>query len=228
MDSGLKRSFDHDFLNYIINHPEVKEGCKSDGNIDLSEKVKNKNNIFLANEHGGMLLLWLGDGMYSLHTQFLEAGRGKLAYQFTRDAARYMFIKTPCTKIITFAYPDNKRSVSICRSFMKYEGFNGEYRYYSLSYEDWVKTDVICKNEGDEFHDLVKDTANHDDDDDHDYQVGAAILMVKSGNIEKAEILYNRWAIMSGYEQIETLTMNPLIAQIGDMTLSFDEKLEVI
>ena len=224
--SPITRSFDHKFLEEVITHPSVIKGAKGFEGIDLHRIVDNINNYLLVNEFGGFIVVNKMPGVYECHTQFLPAGRGAKVREAVIEAFDYMFINTDCERIITKAYKDNFASVKLSREFFSEEGETSDYFYYSLRYDDWVKTDRN-KLAGEQFHELVKETTNHSDDTTHDYYVGASMRMAKAGNYVKAQHFYNLWAVMSGYEPLVILKNNPLVVQAGDLRLEIGEEVRL-
>jgi len=222
----LKRSFDADFINAVLNDPTVSEGAEIKGIGDVAELVNDARNVLLTNEYGGFLYIQVAPQTYEVHTQFLEAGRGTKAYLAALESVRYMFIQTDCMRILSKARPENTGACQLAEKVLRYKGFNGTYGYYSLEYMEWVETDKVNKKRGVAFHVTVKEDANHDDDDVHDYHVGGAILLCEANNALKAQQVYNYWAIASGYEMVIIDSLNPLIMNVGSMRLAFP--LEVI
>jgi hypothetical protein len=208
-------------MNSVINHPSVKGGAQVKGVCDISETILNRKNVLLENDHGGFLVLERMPGIYECHTQFLPSGRGANVRECAKWAFRYMFTKTDCMKVITTA--STPAAIKLSREFFREKGETGGVKYFSLTYEDWVETDDEVKREGELFHELVKDNTNHGKDESHDIHVGSASLMFKAGNINKAQTLYNQWAIMSGYEPVSIESANPLILRIKNMIISYED-----
>lgn len=225
---NIERTFDPAFLNSVIHDPSVREGAEVVAGADLSAIAADLKNFLLVNEHGGFVVIHKMQGVYECHTQFLPAGRGKKAIDAAGQAFRYMFCKTPCERVVTKVRFDNERVKRFTDLFFKQIGRTGDYLYYCCDFDDWVLRDDDCQKAGQEFHDMVEQHTNHDDDDDvHDRFVGAAALLIRAGNYSKAQYFYNRWAVMSGYEPIVKLSDQPLLARAGDMLLSFDEEVKI-
>ena len=223
---GLIRSFDCAFIESVIKHPDVIKGARAWAEIDIQSIVDNLDNYLLVNEFGGFLVISRMPGVYECHTQFLKEGRGGLVRLSVTEAFDYMFINTDCTKIVTKAYKDNPASVALSRAFFKEEGETESYYYFSHSLYNWANNEVNAL-EGEGFHELVKDTTNHENDSTHDYHVGMCLRMAKAGNYLKAQHYYNEWAVMSGYETITILRNNPLVVKIGSMTLEIGEEVRL-
>ncbi len=218
----IKRAYNADFINSVINDPSVKEGAEVKGIGDLSVVVSNLENFVLQTEFGGFVGIKKMQGLYECHTQFLPEGRGAHAMEACKEALRYMFLKTDCARIVTKASVSNRATQFMAAQFFKKRGQTGEHFYYSLDFDEWVLTDALCNAEGEKFHALVEDTTNHAEDKTHDSFVGAAWLMIQSGNIYKAQFHYSKWAFMSGYEPMIILAESPLIIQAGSMRLALE------
>lgn len=226
MSTRLKRSFDAEFINSVLNDASVKEGAEIKGILDATDIVQNLNNFLLVNDHGGFIYRQIAQGTYEVHTQFLEKGRGIKAFHAATESVRWMFLKTDCMRIISKARPENIGACQLAERVLRQKGFNGTYNYYSLEYMEWVENDRVVSNRGMAFHHFLDDNINHDEDTTHDAHVGAAILMCENAMPRKAVEVYNYWALASGYEMAAIHTMNPLIISVGDLRLAFP--LEVI
>lgn len=223
----IKRTYNADFINSVINHPSVREGAEVKGVLDASATIANLRNFVLVNEFGGFVVIKLMDGLYECHTQFLPEGRGQLAVDAVNEACHYMFTKTDCTRIVTKVNVNNRATRLFTGSFFRRRGIVGDYYYYSLDIEDWIERSPDCVNSGIAFHNLIEDTVNHEPDATHDSYAGAAMLMAKNKNIYKGQTIYNRWAVMSGYEPIVVLSEFPLIVQCGGLKLAIDEEVMI-
>lgn len=224
----MKRSFNADFINSVLMDESVREGAEIKGEDSYTAIVADPTNVLLENEYGGFVYVWVAPLTYEVHTQFLPDGRGPKVYHAAIDSLRYMFIHTDCMRVISRANVNNVGACRLADKALNYKGVTGEYNYYSLHYMDWVETDKRNKRQGELFHDLVKDSTDHGDDDVHDYHVGAALSIAKTGNASKAQQVYNYWAIASGYEQVIIDSLYPLILRIGTMKLLINNDIEVI
>lgn len=220
----MKRTFNADFINTVLNHPEVMEGAELKGFTDVAGTIADVNNVLLVNKYGGFIYIKIDAMTYEVHTQFLPEGRGAKAYHAAIESLRYMFINTDCVRVISKASPDNVGACQLAEKCLNLKGFNGQYNYYSLEYMDWVERDKENKRVGDDFHRMVEGKTNHSDDDTHDYHVGGALSIALAGNALKAQQVYNYWAIASGYEQVTINSFFPLIMTVGDMRLLIDKE----
>ena len=145
-------SKDAAFLNAVVNHPAVHPyvslGIK--GELDMTASVADPDNIFLANEFGGFLLIAKPDFVYELHTQFLPEGRGKIAYEAGREGCAYMFTKTDCLRMDTYIQIGHPHVERYARSIgFKQWGetvINGcSCRYYVLTLKEWARKLDLCQ-----------------------------------------------------------------------------------
>jgi hypothetical protein len=229
---SLKRVFDAEFINRVVNDESVRGGAEVDEYgikcADFSDVVSNVNNHILVNGHGGFVYAQVAPNTYEVHTQFLPSGRGAAAYHAALESLRYMFINTDCMRVISKTKTTNTGAAALAAKALTFKGVNGDYNYYSLEYMEWVERDKENKKQGELFHKLVEDDTNHDDDDIHDYHVGGALSIALKGNALKAQQVYNYWAIASGYEMAVVDSLNPLILSVGYMRLLITDKVEVI
>ncbi len=216
----IKRVYNADFINSVINHPSVKEGAEVKESLDVSEVAANLNNHILINEHGGFLVIKKMPGVYECHTQFLPEGRGQAAVDAVNEALNYMFLQTDCTRIVTKVNVNNKPVRMFTGQFFKKRGILGDYGYYSLDLECWIETSSECLIQGRLFHAMIEEEVKHQDDATHNSYVGAALLMAQNNNVYKGQLAYNRWSVMSGYEPIIILSETPLIAQCGNLKIA--------
>jgi len=227
MDISMKRVFDATYANSVMRHPSVMCGAMVTEDADLSEFVSNLNNVVLVYDGGAFAVENKGSGVYDVHTLALPEGRGKKLRENISKALRYMFVETDCERLITKAFKDNSSSVALSDAFFNRRGESKEFIYYEMPYSKWVESSAEAKCTGESFHGSIE--ANHDDDITHDHHAGGAILILQTGNYEKATRLYNEWAVMSGYEPIALLRINPLIASMGkDLFIYHNQTLEQI
>jgi hypothetical protein len=102
--------------------------------------------------------------------------------------------------------------------------------FFSLRYEEWVRTAPGLVEAGRAFHARLDDEFerhkaaidNHPDDESHDRYVGACIEMIYGGQPEKAVVLYNRYARFAGYAPVAMLARSPLMIDIGTALLMIE------
>jgi hypothetical protein len=214
----IKRVYNADFINSVINHPSVKDGAEVKDIADLSEVAANLNNFILVNEHGGFVVIKKMPGVYECHTQFLPEGRGQAAVDAVNEALNYMFLETDCIRIVTKVNVNNKPVRLFTGQFFKRRGEIGDHYYYSMDMEDWIEKSQTCLIEGRLFHALME--AENEADITENSYIGAVLLMSKNNNVYKGLLAYNRWACMPNYEHIFIHAELPLILQKGNLKIA--------
>lgn len=80
---------DPSVINAFANHPEIAPLIGSDGDLDLSEAVREPN-VFLMGEHGGFCFMWTAPGTFEVHVMLTEAGRGRWGFDAGKAGVRAM------------------------------------------------------------------------------------------------------------------------------------------
>lgn len=236
---AMRRDFDARRLNRVVNDPMVKPFValpeQMDKDLDLADVVKDRRNVALMCDHGGLLFHWQEAGIYEVHTQFDSVMRGQLALNFTEAALSWMFLRTPAMEVLTKVPAHNvgaKRLARMVGCQVDFDRANAwstldgpvDMAYMAIRWHDWIRGASGLAERGHEFHEwLAREKraagiglAPHDDDSGHDRMVGATVEMFIHGQVDKALILYNRWARFAGYEPIRVVEMGPLVVDIGD------------
>jgi len=231
-------------VNEIINHPSIYHWIKG-GNtapLDVTNAAINPDNYFLVGEHGCVLFIKHQTGIYEYHTSVLPEGRGKWMLDGAKFAFNYMFTRTDAFELLTkcpdgnIAAKAGARAVGCTQVFRtgKIWPSNGEMvsvDVYSMLIQNWAKNDDMIVESGKWFHEELENKcknaniplALHEEDETHNRYVGATVEMLKNGQIMKAVVYYNRWAIMAGYFPIKLLSLNPLIVDIHDCILKISK-----
>lgn len=138
-----------DFLQSVIDHPQVKRWIAPDGVDELSLSAVFADGIALEFDTGGFFFHRLGDGVYEVHTLFLPGTKNAL--DCCKAAAHFMFCATDCTRIVTKVPEDNIPAWKLTEKM----GFRADYvqpakflrngtlhgvRHYSLVMDDWART----------------------------------------------------------------------------------------
>lgn len=89
----IERIFDSNVVNAVSNHPSIFPHISGgrEGPLDCSEFVEDKNNVFLAGEHGLAIFHWRNPGCYEMHYRVLPSGRGKWSLGFALGCLTWMF-----------------------------------------------------------------------------------------------------------------------------------------
>jgi len=233
-------------LNAIANHPEVRPHIGGGtAQLDFTQVLTLPHVLALEVEHGAFVFAALDPGRYEQHTLILPEGRGAGVLPAAREAFRYMFVQTDCTEIVTKVAGSNKaaalmaRRAGFAQTFTRPNAWEdgSDLTFFSLSMDAWRAHDDQLSAEGHAFHEALEAAklatgsalAVHPDDDAHDRAAGAAVLMGKAGNVEKACWSYNRWARLAGYATIELVPGDPPIVDIRDALITFrNGELEIV
>ncbi len=222
----VTRTMSADYLNSVANSPEVRPYIGGEGPIDLTPIAQNPANYLLVTDGGGWVLQPILAGVYELHTLVLPEARGKPFFAAAREAMRWLFTRTDALEIVTKCPDDNPGA----RMAALMVGFRERFHradawapgvgvsYQALTLDDWLARDGVIAKEGHAFHEALeaaKAAAGsalpaHPDDEAHDRVVGAAFLMAKAGQVQKAVGVYSRWALFAGYAPIQALSPNTI------------------
>lgn len=241
----VRRHFTADSLNMVANDPSVYPWVKGsmEGYLDLAPLVRDRNNVVLMGEHGGMVFLQHQPGLYEIHTQVLPAGRGQWTIDMANAALHWMFTHTDALELVSRVPKGNLAARALVKrmngvfEFKRDRGWvvNGKLvpaDVYSWKLQDWMRWAPGVTERGEWFHKrlekeykkLGRRLPNHDDDPIHDRYVGVALDMVFGGQAVKGVVFYNRWAKMAGYGDIKIVTESPLVLDIVDALLMFRDE----
>ena len=240
-----KRTMNPAGLNAVANDPSVRPWLGGEGALDFSQFASDPANVLWEGEGGGFVVLKHEPGLYEVHTLFLPSARGAAAVETSREGLRYMFLATDCVELLTKCPADNPAAIGFARDagfqlkFTRKGGWKDgvDLYFYSLSFDRWVGRDEVMKLSGEAFHaelERVKAQAGsplptHPDDEAHDRTAGAAVEMVRAGNVRKAVWLYNRWARFAGYASIDLLSESPPVIDVRDAIVTVrDGSMEVL
>jgi hypothetical protein len=238
----VRRSFDAADINPILNDPSVMQyvALPGMGSLDVTPLLEDYRNVLLMADGGGMLFCMLEPGMYEVHTTFLKpkrdaSGKGPHIRNACLAAYHWMFVHTDCTDLVTRIPASNRAA----RIFSPLVGWTLEFErknvwptpdglidmsFHALRYDDWVRKTPGLAASGRTFHDRLsieferhgRVEPQHPDEECHDIHVGACAEMMAAGQLDKAVILYNRWAKFAGYGTITLIARNPAVVNIGN------------
>lgn len=227
----IRRTMDAGFVNALANRPDIRPyiggGLEA---LDLTSVVENPENYVIQADGGCWVLHALTPGVFELHTLFATEGRGRSYFANARAAIRWMFTHTDAIEILTKCPDDNpgaRMAAVLC-------GFKERFRreeawhtgvgiaYLALTIDQWCFSDPETRKAGRAFHAALEDAkkaagselASHPDDDAHDHAAGAAVLMMRAGNVGKGVVYYNEFALFSGYATIQQTA--PWVVDIRD------------
>lgn len=235
-------------FNQALNHPAVHPFvCMEPGQaLDVSPLLQDGKSVVISDETGGFFYHHIGPGLYQVHTAIVPEGRGFKAFRRARASVDWMFTHTDATEIYTAVAEDNTPAQRLAEAcgfvfwFSRPDGvhINGQYKpagFYKLSILDWAQG--FSPQNGRDFHRMLDDAKKaagvaelqHEDDEAHDRAVGACIEMALSGQPGKAEVVYNRWALVAGYAPCEVVSQNPLVIDIQECVINVThDKVEVV
>lgn len=237
MPSAVNITENSALFNKVCNTPAVR-GMVSwlGGDIDIQPLVDQGGGFVLDNEKdGGFFLQRSGEGSYVIHTAFLPSTPIGLPYTFAKECLWVAFMALDVYQLYSSACDSNPAAKRLLRrsgfkeDFRSPSRFGGEREegFYSLTIDEYIRNSEWCKHLGEEFHRLVEDTTNHGEDEVHDRYAGAAVGLVRSGNYQKAEEVYNRWAILAGYEALKVFEEDCLI-KVGGMEIRMNGEMNMV
>jgi len=199
---------DRMLLESLVNHPEVLPHVADDRSpsFDVTPYL-GEPHVALIVEGGCFFGVWHGSGRVECHTCFLPEARGRIALTEGRKAIDFMFKQTNCFELVTRVPAINKAAEWYAKKMgfrLRFErpacwlknGTAHPIRTYALDIDDWIM----------QGHCVVETTA----DPVLDCYAGAAGVLIHYGQIEKATFFYNRWALLTGYPTIESVTPEPV------------------
>lgn len=246
----VRRSFDAGEINPILNDPSVFRfaGVQGIPSLDVTPLLADERNILLMMGDGGIIFAWQALGVYEVHTNFLkdpESGlaRGAAVLNNSRAAYRWMFTQTECVTLLTRIPAHNRGALRIAplagwtKEFYRKAVWPSvsdgivDMSFYALRYDDWVRKTPELMFSGRAFHERLDAefarhgvaVEQHPDEDCHDLHVGACLEMVYGHQLDKAVILYNRWAQFSGYAQIGIVSYEPIVLNIGNALIQIQD-----
>jgi hypothetical protein len=234
---NLTRETDAHVLNRIANDPSIYEFVRGyqQGRLDLTEALRKPQNVLLSAEHGCILFDCWMPGLYEAHTTVLPAGRGAWTLDMVNSALRFMFCGTDAIEIFTRVPKGNLAARALAGAIHGTFEFRRKGGWvkdndpipadiFSLDFKQWGRTAPGLQERGVWFHHRLESEyarfgrvePPHEDDAVHDRHVGAAIEMIFGGQPDKGVLLYNRWAMMAGYQPVSIVVRNPLTINIRD------------
>lgn len=242
----VERSYDAVRLNEILNDPIVRRDVADqiEGALDLADAIADTRNILLMGAHGCCLFYYVMDCLYEVHTQILSSGRGEWACDFVQDCAEWMFTHSDALELITRVPVTHlgaralTKSVGATLEFTRndcciFRGAHIPVEIYSLRLQDWMAKATYLAPYGECFHDHLNAEAGrigisappHAEDENHNQYVGACLKMFFGGQIQKAVVFYNRWAVAARHATISLEEVNPPVIKfdIGFLKINGEE-----
>lgn len=232
-------------INRIMNDPSVFPliSLPDQKPIDVSPIITDPRFVFLVGDGCAFFISPDGEpnsGIYEIHINFLEDARGKHALEVVHEAVRWVFTHTNCTFLMTQVPVSNRPAGLMAKAAggrlwfekpKKWPTKDGpiDIKVYGMTIFEWFcsKPKAVIET-GKRFHALLEEQYEehkfaheaHPEDDAHDLAVGATAEMIAGGEPEKGVILYNNWARVAGYRQIQLISKNPaVVLDIGESIL---------
>lgn len=247
---NIRRDFAAGPINAVLNNPEVRPWVADmgEGIIDLTKAVENRNNVLLMGEHGGCMFYRIMEGMYEVHTMVLPDGRGEWVKDFLLAVRHYMWTRTDAVEVTT-RVPNGHDAAKKAAEYVgmtyeftrpdccKFKGQSVPVDIYSTRIQDWTPHAPFLVDKGEWLHDqMMKEAVRvgikerpHDNDENHNRYVGAALEMMYGGQFNKAVAFYNRWAVSSRHATIQLMSVVPPTVKFDVGLLKFDgNKVEIV
>ena len=232
-------------INKVVNDQAVFDWVRGNhpGPLDLTPVIANPANILLMGQYGGILFMHLQPGLYEAHTQVLPEGRGKWTVGMTRAALHWMFTRSDCFEVLSRCPQGNIAA----RALIKRVGGELEFTnqrgwvkndvvipadIYSWTIQAWTRTAPGLEERGEwlqhavarEYKRLNKAAIQYVDDKVFNRYSGMAAEMFMNKQAAKAVLLYNRWAKVAGYDNIDLMCAeNPTAVRTQDAILMVRE-----
>lgn len=233
----LLTSLDLQHVERILNHPSVYPWIAlGDGEpIDAARLLDNPNVTVLMGEHGGQFYHRRAPGLFEGHSAFIHPeGRGRYAFNVTQATMAWIFAHTEAMEIVTRVPKGNIAAAALARMLGMHHdctlplGWMSKRRpipagLWSLSIQSWMSRAPKLIERGQWFHDRLEAEFEriglhgdaHQDDETHDRYVGAAAELIFGGQPDKAVFLYNRVAMLAGWQPLAVAERSPLTIDIG-------------
>lgn len=240
----ISRVFDATRINEIVNSPDVFPWVKgaAGGEIDLGPVIAHPANFMLLGEHGGILFKAVQPGIYEAHTQVLREGRGRWTIDMANAALRWMFTRTDCMEVFSWAPQGNLGALTLIRAvrgvyqFTNPKGWvmHGETipaGVYNWTIQHWIDTAPGLDERGEWFFDrLTGEFVRHGHDVSFEYDpsekrhIGAIVEMFMGGLPKKGEMFYNRFAAMSGRSAARLIDTDPVTVDFEEAMVIFADE----
>ena len=189
-------------------------------------------------EGGCLVFACQEPGIYEVHIAFLPEYRGSYAKQAFLIASRLMFMTTPAITLL-IRIPDNNPAG---RFFYAGMGAKQEFRreaiwpthdghigqsYWTIRYDDWILSNEEMLACGAMFIDQLSDFsgqlghAGEEFDPCAQRYLGAFMLMGCAGQVDKAVILFNRFAGFANLGRFILISREPSVVDTGATLLQF-------
>jgi len=216
MNPHITASRDLGYFNRMMNHPEIFPSIhddSSDSALDISSLNK-KANVFLkieceGREAGFAFFVAKGVFCYEMHSGLLEEFRGAFAIRAGHGVIDWMMTNTDAEVISTFCWSNAKPAMWAARQIGFREVSRAAYKHkvngepvdlaaYTIDLMEWARESQY-RFDGIAFN-IIKDFSASSSMQPF---AGMAALIALSGNYSKAQMFYNKWALIFGCPPIQ-------------------------
>lgn len=238
----VRRTLDAREVDAILNDASVFPIIAMPGKqkFDTAALIADPRNIALVCEGGALIFACHEPGYYEVHIGFLAGFRGAYAKQALAIAVRLMFMTMPAL-VLWMRVPDNNPAA---RLFYAACGAKKEFRreaawptadgmigqsYWAIRYDSWILSNSELGECGEYFIAKLNDARlqmGHDFEIFHNCALpylGALMLMACAGQLDKAVILYNRFASFANLPRFALVSHVPAVIDTGETLVQFVE-----
>lgn len=229
-------------IDWILNDPSVFPALAVPGidKFELSGLLSDGRNVAFGCEGGCLIFAYLEPGIYETHIGFLAGYRGAYAKKAFMDATRLMFMTTSALTLL-IRIPDTNRAA---RMFYANAGAKQEFHreaawptaegpigqsFWAIRYDNWILSNLEMVACGEFFvHQLndARERSGHAPETfepcSHRY-LGAFMLMACAGQLDKAVILFNRFAGFAKLPMFALVSHTPAVVDTGETLIQFAE-----
>lgn len=205
----------------ICSHPEVRKWThRTSAPFDAGKWLQGRNMVVLG-DGACFISPHLGGTHYGIHTNVLPEARGpKRTLTFATEALMLGFLGSDAETFLT-QVPTSNYAAQWLVEQMGFRYTNTREKawgdealhYWRLDIDDWILRGHLHPL-GAGFHEVLEHQGlgpSHDPDPTHDCYVGALVALIGSGRAAKGLRIYNRWANLAGYTQLQQLSQQPLV-----------------
>lgn len=241
----MERSLDAARANAILNDPDVFRFVSENGNaLDVTKQIAEKRNFLFLGEHGLTLYLSILPGIFEVHSAALKNGRGSWMLSFAQRSLDAIFTQSDAQEVMTRVPKGNVAATALTKACGFVHEFDSMHEClfdgqkvtpgtWRLSIHDWVKRSRYFAEVGAWMHHRLGEEAAklgikespHAPDEHHDRVAGAALSMLRAGQLAKGLLYYDRWAVLARHAIVTLASADPVAVKmdIGVLRLKGDD-----
>lgn len=220
----------------ICNLPEIRMWTACDGATPTTgAKWVTAPSFSVIGEEGCFLAKQLDPGRYAIHTNLLPEHRGLAGLKACREALAVAFLQTDALQLVTYVPATIPQAGVMARmagfrhvfdrpKLWPVDGVKADMGFYVLTIDDWIARGN-CNAAGQAFHARLHGELGapaHPEDPIHNNYVGAAVDMIRAGQVHKALEVFNQFARFAGYQPVKLVSTAPLRIDIRDCVLRIE------